>query len=70
MWHVTLVLSQPTAEIPFGVTAAVWVISERILSFRDVRSGAWKSRQDAGSYFSVTAGIVGGFASRSSSPQA
>jgi len=47
---VTLVLSQPAAEIPFGVTAAVWVITERILSFRDLRSGAWKSRQDAGSY--------------------
>ena len=29
---VTLVLSQPAAEIPFGVTAAVWVIGERILS--------------------------------------
>ena len=59
---VTLVLSQPAAEIPFGVTAAVWVIGERILSLRDLRSGAWKSRQDAGSYFSATAGIVGGFA--------
>jgi protein-S-isoprenylcysteine O-methyltransferase Ste14 len=59
---VTLVLSQPAAEIPFGVTAAVWMVGERILSFRDLRSGAWKSRQDAGSYFSVTAGIVGGFA--------
>ena len=59
---VTLVLSQPGAEIAFGVTAAVWVIGERILSFRDLRSGAWKSRQDVGSYFAVTAGIVGGFA--------
>jgi hypothetical protein len=38
------------------------VIVERILSLRDLRSGAWKSRQHAGSYFSVTAGIVGGFA--------
>jgi protein-S-isoprenylcysteine O-methyltransferase Ste14 len=59
---VTLVLSQPGAEIAFGVTAAVWMIGERILSFRDLRSGAWKSRQDVGSYFAVTAGIVGGFA--------
>jgi protein-S-isoprenylcysteine O-methyltransferase Ste14 len=59
---VTLVLSQPAAEIPFGVTAAIWVIGERILSFRDLRSGAWRSRQDAGSYFALTAGIVGGFA--------
>jgi hypothetical protein len=59
---VTLVLSQPAAEIPFGVTAAVWIIGERILSLRDLRSGAWKSRQDAGSYLSVTGGIVGGFA--------
>jgi protein-S-isoprenylcysteine O-methyltransferase Ste14 len=61
MGHVTLVLSQPAAEIPFGVTAAVWVLSERILSFRDLRSGAWKSRQDASSYFALTAAIVGGF---------
>jgi protein-S-isoprenylcysteine O-methyltransferase Ste14 len=59
---VTLVLSQPAAEIPFAVTAAVWVIGERILSFRDLRSGAWKSKQDAGSYFALTAAIVGGFA--------
>jgi protein-S-isoprenylcysteine O-methyltransferase Ste14 len=58
---VPLVLSQPVAEIPFGVTVAVWVIGERILSFRDLRSGAWKSRQDAGSYFSITAGIIAGF---------
>jgi protein-S-isoprenylcysteine O-methyltransferase Ste14 len=61
MWPVTLVLSQPAAEIPFGVTVAVWVIGERILSLRDLRSGAWKSRQDAGSFLSVTAGIVAGF---------
>lgn len=61
MWPVTLVLSQPAAEIPFGVTVAVWVIGERIQSFRDLRSGAWRSRQDAGSYFSVTAGILAGF---------
>lgn len=61
MWPVTLVLSQPAAEIPFGVTVAVWVIGERIQSLRDLRSGAWRSRQDAGSYFSVTAGIVAGF---------
>ena len=57
----TLVLSQPAAEIPFGVTAAVWVIGERILSFRDLRSGAWKSKQDAGSVIAVAAGIVAGF---------
>jgi protein-S-isoprenylcysteine O-methyltransferase Ste14 len=43
------------------VTAAVWVIGERILSLRDLRSGAWKSKQDAGSFFSVTAGIFTGF---------
>jgi protein-S-isoprenylcysteine O-methyltransferase Ste14 len=61
MWPVTLVLSQPAAEIPFGVTVAVWVIGERILSFRDLRSGAWKSRQDAGSFLSVTAGVFVGF---------
>jgi len=56
-----LVLSQPAAEIPFGLTVAVWGIGERIQSFRDLRSGAWKSRQDAGSLLSVTAGILAGF---------
>jgi protein-S-isoprenylcysteine O-methyltransferase Ste14 len=61
MWHVTLVLSQPAAEIPFGVTVVVWVVGERVLSFRDLRSGAWKSRQDAGSVIAVAAGIVVGF---------
>jgi protein-S-isoprenylcysteine O-methyltransferase Ste14 len=58
---VTLVLSQPAVEIPFGLTVAVWIIGERVLSFRDLRSGAWKSRQDAGSCLSFTAGIFVGF---------
>ena len=61
MWHVTLVLSQPAAEIPFGLTVVVWVVGERVLSFRDLRSGAWKSKQDAGSVIAVAAGIVVGF---------
>ena len=61
MWDVTLVLSQPAAEIPFGVTVLVWVVGERVLSFRDLRSGAWKSKQDAGSVIAVAAGIVVGF---------
>jgi protein-S-isoprenylcysteine O-methyltransferase Ste14 len=58
---VTLVLSQPAAEILFGVTAVVWVVGERVLSFRDLRSGAWKSKQDSGSVIAVAAGIVVGF---------
>ena len=57
----TLVLSQPSAEIPFGLTVAVWVVGERILTFRDLRSGAWRSRQDAGSNLVVAAGIIAGF---------
>ena len=56
-----LVLSQPSAEVPWGVTVAIWVIGERILTFRDLRSGAWRSRQDRGSYFWVVAGVVSGF---------
>jgi protein-S-isoprenylcysteine O-methyltransferase Ste14 len=58
---VTLVLSQPAAEILFGATAVVWVVGERVLSFRDLRSGAWKSKQDSGSVIAVAAGIVVGF---------
>ena len=58
---VTLVLTQPAAEIPFGVSVGVWAIAERIVSFRDLRSGAWKSKQDAGSVMAVAAGVIAGF---------
>ncbi|MGI9147865.1 MAG: methyltransferase family protein [Chloroflexota bacterium] len=51
-----------TAEIPFWVTLGVWGIGERVLTFRDFRSGAWKGKQDAGSYFWVVAAVTGGFA--------
>lgn len=56
----TLVLSEPWAAIPFWTTVVVWGIGERLLSFRDLRSGAWKSRQDAGSVFAVAGGVIGG----------
>lgn len=49
-------------EIPFWVTVGVWGIGERILTFRDFRSGAWKGKQDGGSYIWVVAGVFGGFA--------
>jgi len=58
MWLVTLVFSQPAAEVPFGVTAAVWVIASA--SCRAGLRGSLKSRQDAGSYFSITAGMAAG----------
>jgi protein-S-isoprenylcysteine O-methyltransferase Ste14 len=61
LWRVTLVLTQPVPEILFGVTIALWVLGERILTIRDLRSGAWKSRQDAGSNILVTAGVLAGF---------
>ena len=56
-----LVFSQPAAEIAYGATVGLWVIGERVLTFRDLRSGAWKGKQDAGSYLWITAGVVGGF---------
>jgi protein-S-isoprenylcysteine O-methyltransferase Ste14 len=56
-----LALSQPSGELLWGVTVAIWVVGERILTFRDLRSGAWRSRQDRGSYFVVVAGVVSGF---------
>jgi hypothetical protein len=46
--------SQPAAEIAFWVTAGAWSIGERILTFRDFRSGAWKARQDAGDMGGIT----------------
>lgn len=48
-----LAYSQPASEIAFWVTAGAWGIGERILTFRDFRSGAWKATQDAGSYLWV-----------------
>ena len=57
-----LVLSQPAAEIAFWVTVGAWSVGERILTFRDIRSGARRGGQDAGSYFWVVAGVIGGFA--------
>jgi len=56
-----LVVLHPSAKLAWGVTVAIWVVGERILTFRDLRSGAWRSRQDRGSYFWVVAGVVCGF---------
>ena len=61
LWRVPLVLSQFVPEILFGLTVAVWVVGERVLTVRDLRSGAWRSRQDAGSNILVTAGVLAGF---------
>jgi protein-S-isoprenylcysteine O-methyltransferase Ste14 len=61
LWRVTLVLSQPAAQVLFGVTIVVWVIGERVLTVRDLRSGAWRSRQDAGSNIVVTVAVLAGF---------
>jgi protein-S-isoprenylcysteine O-methyltransferase Ste14 len=55
------VLSQPSSELAWGVTVAIWVVGERILTIRDLRSGAWRSGQDRGSYFWVVAGVACGF---------
>jgi protein-S-isoprenylcysteine O-methyltransferase Ste14 len=59
---VALVFTRSADEIAFWTTVAVWGIGERVLTFRDLRSGAWKGGQDAGSYFWVLAGVIGGFA--------
>ena len=56
-----LVLSEPPAEIAFGATVAVWAVAERVLTFQDLRSGAWRSRQDRGSFLWVVTGILAGF---------
>jgi protein-S-isoprenylcysteine O-methyltransferase Ste14 len=55
------VVSQPSGELAWGVTVAIWVVGERILTFRDLRSGAFRSRQDRGSYFWVVGSVVCGF---------
>jgi hypothetical protein len=58
---VILALSQPAAESPYRLTVGVWAIGERVLTFRDFRSGAWKSRQDSGSQLAIVACFVVGF---------
>lgn len=53
--------AQPITATPFLLTVVVWAIGERILMFRDFRFGAWRGRQDRGSYYWVVFGIVAGF---------
>jgi protein-S-isoprenylcysteine O-methyltransferase Ste14 len=56
-----LSLSEPAAASPYWLTVGVWAIGERVLTFRDLRSGAWKSRQDAGSQRAIALCFVVGF---------
>lgn len=62
LWQVIPAFEQPAAQISFWVTVGVWGIGERVLTFRDFRSGAWKGNQDAGSYLLIVAGVVAGLA--------
>lgn len=56
-----LVSSPSAAAIPFWLTVVIWAAGERILSLRDLRSGAWRGKQDRGSYLWVAGGTIGGF---------
>jgi len=56
-----LVLSEPAASSPFWLTVGLWAVGERVLTFRDFRSGAWKSRQDAGSQVAIAVCFAIGF---------
>ena len=58
---IPLAYSDLAAELPFWLTMGVWAIGERVLMFRDIRSGAWRSRQDRGSYLWLVLAIVAGF---------
>ena len=60
LWRVTPVLSQLVPGILFGVTFAAWTVGEWVLVLRNLRSGAWRSRQDGGTNSLVTAGVLGG----------
>lgn len=51
----------PGTAAPYWVTLLVWVIGERVLTFRDLRSGAWRGGQDRGSFFWLLVTIVAGF---------
>lgn len=52
----------PAGTIAYWGTVVVWVVGERVLSFRDLRSGAWRSTQDRGSVLWIVVGFAGGFA--------
>ncbi|HEV2634185.1 MAG TPA: isoprenylcysteine carboxylmethyltransferase family protein [Actinocrinis sp.] len=56
----SLVFSQTGPEIAFGITVGAWVISERVLMFRDLRNGAFKGGQDGGSYFWIVITVACG----------
>jgi protein-S-isoprenylcysteine O-methyltransferase Ste14 len=51
----------PAAQIAYGVTIVIWAVGERVLGFRDFRSGAWRSHQDRGSYYWILAAVAAGF---------
>ncbi|HEX4214558.1 MAG TPA: isoprenylcysteine carboxylmethyltransferase family protein [Candidatus Dormibacteraeota bacterium] len=58
---IPLVYAQRAAELPFWLTTGIWAIGERFLTFRDLRSGAWRSRQDRGSYLWLVLAVAAGF---------
>ncbi len=68
---VSYVFSHPPAAVAFVATLAVWFLGERVLTIRDWRSGALKTKQDAGSTIwivvCVVVGMCGGFAVASTS---
>lgn len=45
-----LVFSEPTSQAAFVVIVGARVIGEQVLTFRDLRSGAWRSGYDRMSY--------------------
>lgn len=55
-----LAFSRLAAELPFWLTMGVWAVGERILDFRSIRSGAWRSRQDRGSSVGLVVTMVVG----------
>jgi protein-S-isoprenylcysteine O-methyltransferase Ste14 len=48
------------AEVAYYGTFGIWVIRERYLTFRDIRSRAWKANKDRWSLLCVVAGVVAG----------
>lgn len=56
-----LVYSDRIAEIAFWSTVGIWAVGERVLSFRDIRSGAWRSGQDRGSLVVLVVAVIAGF---------
>jgi protein-S-isoprenylcysteine O-methyltransferase Ste14 len=57
------VFASTVVATSFWATVGVWGVGERVLTLhRDLHAKAWRSKVDAGSYYWVLGGVIGGLA--------